>query len=170
MQQGRALLAGGMAVLASPALALELPADTDPVFAEAYTACLAAIDAGGFLDESYGWTGRQSGDPDAVAWTGWSRSFSTKELPGIGGLDMSVTVEDYPGYAVGDCAVGLLDPESDIAAPALEAAGFVGALEGGAGDWSGLWRDSAGTLFVRGLMSSTGERFTLSVMTVEPKP
>jgi hypothetical protein len=170
MQQGRALLAGVMAVLASPALALDLPADTDPIFAEAYTTCLAAIDAGGFLDQSYGWTGHDSGDPDAVAWTVWQRSYSTKDFPGVGGANLSVMVEDYTSRVVGSCSFSIDAPQRDIAPPVLSAAGFLDRVQGQGADWSGLWQNPEGTLFLRGVMSSNAERFLLSVMTLEPKP
>ena len=36
-------------------------------------------------------------------------------------------------------------------------------------DWSGLWQNPEGTLFLRGVMSSNAERFLLWVMTLEPK-
>lgn len=169
MRQGRALLAGAMAVLASPALALDLPAATDPVFAEAYTTCLAAIDAGGFLDEAYGWTGHDSGDPDAVAWDIWQRSYATKEFPGVGGANLSVMVEDYTSRVIGTCSFIIEEPEREIDPPALRYAGFLDRMQGDAADWTGLWQNPEGTLFLRAVMSSNADRFLLSVTTVKAK-
>ena len=169
MQQGRALLAGMMAVLASPALAFDLPAGTDPVFAEAYASCLAAIEAGGFLDQSHGWTGHDSGDPDAVAWDIWQRSYATKEFPGVGGANLSVLVEDYTSRVVGTCSFSIDGPEREIEPPALRDAGLLDRLQGDAADWTGLWQNPEGTLVLRGVMSSTAERFVLSVTTLRAK-
>jgi hypothetical protein len=149
MQHSLALAAVGAAVLAAPALAQDLPEGTDPVFAEAYRACLAAIDGGGFLDQSHGWTGHDSGDPDAVAWDNWSRSFATKDVEGVGGLNLSTTVEKYPGYELGSCTVTIDEPTAEIDGPALKRApGFTGTLQGDGGAWSGAWRNEAATLFI----------------------
>jgi hypothetical protein len=168
MRIGEALFAGSLAVLAGP-VAPPLPPDTDPVFAEAYTSCLAAIEGGGSLDENVGWTGHDSGDPDAVAWKHWSRGYATKEVAGVGILNLSATVQNYAGHKLGLCSVTVTAPEREIAAPALTTAGFKGTLEGDAADWSGLWRNANGNLFVEGLMSTNARQFRLSLTSVDTR-
>ena len=150
MQQAAALAAGALAVLASPALALDLPANTDPVFADAFTSCLSAIDNGGVLDEALGWTGHDSGDAAALAWDNFTQGFATKEIDGVGGLDLTVSVEKYPGYQLGTCTVRINEPAAEIDGPALKhAPGFTGTLQGDGGAWSGAWRNDEATFFVR---------------------
>jgi hypothetical protein len=163
MQQALALAAVSMAVLAMPALAQDLPDGTDPVFAEAYDACFAAIAGGGVLREELGWTGHDSGDPEAVAWDNWSRGFATKELAGVGGANLSFTVEKYPGYLLGLCTVRIDAPAIEIDGPVLKSApGFTGSLMGDGGAWSGVWRNDSATLFVRSTYSEA-EHFVLSM-------
>jgi hypothetical protein len=163
MQQSLMRAAVLVAVLATPALAQDLPGGTDPVFAEAYTSCLAAIDAGGFLDQSYGWTGHDSGDPDAVGWDNWSRAFATKDIEGVGLLNLSVLVEKYPGYELGLCTIRMDEPAAEIDGPGLKnAPGFTGTLQGDGGAWSGTWRNEASTLFVRSTYGEA-EHFLLSI-------
>lgn len=135
---GQAIAAGALAMLAGPAMAVDLPAGTDPVFAEVFKACVAAIDGGGFLDESMGWISHESGDPDAVASDNWGHGFATKDVPGVGGLNLSATVELYPGYELGHCNVSTIDLMAEIVGPALKSNGFPGSLQGDDGDWWGV--------------------------------
>ena len=163
MQHGPWLAAGFLAILATPALALDLPAGTDAVFAEAFTTCLAAIDNDAVLDESLGWTGHDSGDPAAVGWDNWTRAFATKDIDGVGGLNLSVIVEKYPGYELGNCTVGIDQPGAEIDGPNLKhAPGFTGTLQGDGGAWSGAWRNDAATLFIRSHYTE-GEYFRFSM-------
>jgi hypothetical protein len=167
MRPARALIAGSLVLLAGPALAFDLPVDADPVFAEAFNSCRAAIDGGGFLDESLGWTSHDSGDPYALASDLWSHGFATKDVEGVGGLNLSATVEQYPGYDLGFCSVGIDQPQREIDAPALKKLGIPGTLQGDAADWWGLWRDPDGTLFVRAMFGSDPGTFRLSMTTFE---
>ena len=170
MQQSVALAAGALAVLAGPALALDLPEGTDPVFAEAFNACLDGA-SGGVPPEERGWQTHMSGDPDAQAWDNWTGSFATNDIDGVGGMNLSATIEDYPGYELGTCVVTIDEPKRDIAAPALKSApGFTGTLQGDAADWSGTWRNDDATLFVRAGMSSNAERFRLSIVQFTATP
>lgn len=162
MQSTRMLAAGSLAVLAGPALALDLPADTDPVFAAAYDACLASI-AGGVPSEAEGWVTHDTGNSDAQAWSNWTQSFATNDVEGVGGLNLSALVEIFPGYVLSICGVSIDNPARKIAAPALYAAGFQGTVETVGSGWSGLWRDADGTLFVNALMSESANRFELSM-------
>jgi hypothetical protein len=158
---GDALFAGSLAALAGP-LAPALPHDTDPAFADAYTACLAVV-AGGLPSEYEGWTTHDTGNSDAQAWSNWTQSFATKDIAGVGGLNLSAIVEKYPGYELGICSVSIEAPDRAIAAPSLNAAGFKGTVETVGSDWSGLWRNAAGTVFVNALMSTSNGRFELSM-------
>jgi hypothetical protein len=163
MRQALALVVGALAGLASPAFALDLPDGTDPVFAEAFQSCLAAIENDAVLDESLGWTGHDSGDPDAVGWDNWTRAFATKDIDGVGGLNLSVIVEKYPGYELGNCTVGIDQPTAEIDGPNLKhAPGFTGTLQGDGGAWSGAWRNDAATLFIRSHYNE-GEYFRFSM-------
>jgi hypothetical protein len=168
MQQRLALAAGGMAVLAGPALAFDLPTGTDPVFAQAYYACLSG--AAGGLPQGDGWISHDTGDVEAQAWNNWTGAFATNDLE-IGAMSLSATVEHFPGYIYGECSLRLNKPERQIAAPDLEhVAGIIGAVERSGEDWSGLWHDEAGTMFVRSLMSSNAEQFRLSITTITAAP
>ena len=163
MRQSLALAAVSLALAAAPALAQDLPANADPVFVEAYSACIGAIDNGGFLDEFFGWIGHDSGDPDAIAYETYSHGFATKELDGVGGLNLSATVEKYPGYELGTCVVRMEEPQAEIDGPDLKhTPGFTGTLQGDAGSWSGAWRNDEASLFIRAGYSEA-EYFTVSM-------
>ena len=161
MRIGEALFAGSLATLAGP-LAPELPDDVDPVFYAAYEACLDAV-AGDVPAEAAGWITHDTGNSDAQAWSNWTQSFATRDIESVGGLNLSAIFEKYPGYELGICSVTIDSPKRAIAAPSLLASGFKGTLEVTGADWSGLWRNAAGTVFVNALMSSTGGRFELSM-------
>jgi hypothetical protein len=161
MRIGEALFAGSMAALAGP-VAPELPDNTDAVFAEAFTACLASV-AGGVPAEDHAWVTHDTGSTDAQAWSNWTQSFATKDMDGVGGLNLSAIFEKYPGYELGICSVSLDNPERAIVAPSLNAAGFKGSVETVGADWNGVWRNAAGTVFVNALMSDTNRRFELSM-------
>lgn len=158
--------AGALAMLAGPAMAFELPEGTDPAFAEAFNSCRAAIAGGATLDESLGWTSHDGGDPAALVSDHWSKGFATKQVESAGSADLSVTVEQYPGYDLGFCSVSIAKLEREIDAPALRKAGVPGTLQGDGADWWGLWRDADGTMFVRASLSSDPAAFQLSMTTV----
>lgn len=157
-----ALLAPGTA------LALDLPAKTDPAFAEAWNGCLNAIAGGGTLDEALGWTTHDTGDVEATGWENWTGGFATKDVEGVGSYNLSVVVENYPGYDVGLCDVRVDNPERDIDGPPLKTSGFPGSLEGDGGAWSGAWRSEDATMFVRSLYSSDTATFRLSMTKITP--
>jgi hypothetical protein len=160
------MAAVALAMLAGPAVAFELPEGTDPAFAEAFNSCRAAIAGGAMLDESLGWTSHDSGDPAALVSDHWSKGFATKDIDGVGSADLSVTVEQYPGYGLGLCSLAIDQPEREIDAPALRKAGVPGTLQGDGADWWGLWRDADGTMFVRASLSSDPGAFRLSMTTL----
>jgi hypothetical protein len=162
--------AAALAILAGPAIGLELPEDTDAAFAEAYNACTGAIAGGATLDESLGWTSHDSGDPAALVSDHWSKGFATKDVEGVGSFSLSVTVEQYPGYDLGLCSVSVDQPEREIDAPAFGKAGVPGTLQGDSADWWGLWRDADGTAFLRASFASDPAQFRLSLTTIETTP
>ena len=86
---GDALFAGSLAVLAGHVSPI-LPDDVDPVFAAAYNGCVSALNNGGFVAADLGWTGHDSGDPDAQLWKNHTHGFATKDVE-AGGLNLSAS-------------------------------------------------------------------------------
>lgn len=164
MRIGDALFAGSMAVLAGP-VAPELPDNVDPVFATAYNGCVSALNNGGFIAEDQGWNSHDSGDPDAMLWTNYGHGFATKDVD-AGGLNLSASVATTPGYEIGECSVGLDDPQQPIVAPYLLMAGLVGKVETFEDGWSGSWRDKDAKFFVQARLSAEASSFDFAMTRV----
>lgn len=154
-----------VAVLATPALAQDLPPEADPIFVEAYNACLDGA-AGGLPPEEAGWTSHDTGNVDAQAWDNYTASFATKDIEGVGGLNLSASVTKFPGYQLGTCTIRITEPQAEIDGPDIKhTPGFTGTLQGDGGDWSGAWRNDEATLFIRSVYSEA-RVFLLQVTTV----
>ena len=164
MRIGEALFAGSMAVLAGP-VAPELPDDVDPVFATAYNGCVSALNNGGFITEDQGWITHDSGDPDAQLWDNHTHGFATKDVP-TGGLSLSASVSTSEGYELGECAVGMTEPQQPIVAPYLLTAGLIGKVETSGDGWSGSWRDKDAKFFIRARLSAEADDFDFSMTRV----
>ena len=159
-----------LAILAGPALALDYPEGTDPVFSEATEACLVANETGGFLPKALGWDGPDAGDPNVAAWETWNVGTASKTIDGVGRLALSALVERYPGYQIGVCTITINEPLREIDAPPLKRApGFTGTLQGDPATWWGLWRTDDSTVFIRGYYNEA-EIFELSVKTIAVMP
>jgi hypothetical protein len=164
MRIGEALFAGSLAVLAGP-VAPELPDDVHPVFAAAYDGCVNALNNGGFIAEDQGWISHDSGDPDALSWNNHTHGFATKDMP-AGGLNLSASVSTTPGYELGECAVGMSEPQQPIVAPYLLTAGLIGKVETSGDGWSGSWRDKDAKFFIQARLSAEADSFDFAMTRV----
>ena len=164
MRIGEALFAGSMAALAGH-VAPELPDDVDPVFAAAYNGCVSALNNGGYVAGDQGWTGRDSGDPDAQLWENYTQGFATKDLD-AGGLDLSASVATMQGVELGECNVDMIEPKMPIVAPYLMPAGLTGKVETFEDGWSGSWRDKDAKFFVQATLSPDGDSFDFTMTRV----
>jgi hypothetical protein len=162
MQLAGAMAVGLVALGAMPGFAFEMPANADPVYAELVDACLGALGLEANYDPE-SWIGHDTGDVEAVAWSNSERYFSTKDIPGVGGANLSTTFERYPGASLGKCVLSVEAPARPIAVADLSQAHLVGSIEGEGTNLSGTWRDDALMLFIRATMSGATGNFTLSV-------
>ncbi len=162
---GRVMAMSLAALGATPALAFDMPAGADPVYAELVGTCLGALGLETSFDPE-GWVGHDTGDADAVAWINSTRSFMTKDFPGVGSGNLSTTLETYPGYALGVCEADIAQPSRSIAVGDLSQSGIVGSIEGEGSNLSGSWRNADATLFIRATMSDNTGDFRLSVTSI----
>jgi hypothetical protein len=164
MRIGEALFAGSMAALAGH-VAPELPDGVDPVFATAYNGCVSALNNGGFITEEQGWISHDSGDPDAQLWTNHTHGFATKDIP-AGGLNLSASVSTSEGIELGECSVGMSEPQQPIVAPYLLTSGLIGKVETFEDGWSGSWRDKDAKFFVQARLSAEADSFNFAMTRV----
>ena len=161
---GDALFAGSLAVLAGHVSPI-LPDDVDPVFAAAYNGCVSALNNGGFVAADLGWTGHDSGDPDAQLWKNHTHGFATKGVE-AGGLNLSASVSSSQGVELGQCNVDMSEPKQPIVAPYLLTAGLIGTVETFDDGWSGSWRDKDAKFFVQARLSADANTFDFTMTRV----